>query len=122
MATQSWAYTNRTPHRDVNKPVPSDPALRVSGITQPRLFVYNTLTRKKELFVPPPRHAVRLFVCGPTVYDAAHLGHAKTALNFDFIARYLRSRGLAITYVQTITDIDDKILERCTSRTCVPSA
>jgi cysteinyl-tRNA synthetase len=55
---------------------------------------------------------VRLFVCGPTVYDAAHLGHAKTALNFDFIARYLRSRGLAVTYVQNITDIDDKILGR----------
>ena len=55
---------------------------------------------------------MRLFVCGPTVYDAAHLGHAKTALNFDFIVRYLRSRGLAVTYVQNITDIDDKILGR----------
>ena len=80
------------------------------------LTLYNTLTRRKEPFEPlePPR--VRLFVCGPTVYDRSHLGHAKTYTQFDLIARYLRFRGYELEYVQNITDIDDKIITRANER------
>ena len=76
------------------------------------MIVYNTLTKRKELFEPMIAGTVRMFVCGPTVYDLSHLGHAKTYTQFDLIARYLRSRGYRVTYVQNITDIDDKIIGR----------
>ncbi|HEY0343423.1 MAG TPA: cysteine--tRNA ligase [Solirubrobacteraceae bacterium] len=80
------------------------------------LALWNTLTRGKQPFEPlePPR--VRLFVCGPTVYDRSHLGHAKTYTQFDLIARYLRYRGYDVEYVQNITDIDDKIIARANER------
>src|ERR671914_2926 len=80
------------------------------------IVVHNTLSREKEPLVPidPPR--VRLFVCGPTVYDRSHLGHAKTYTQFDLIARYLRYRGYEVEYVQNITDIDDKIINRANER------
>ena len=64
------------------------------------------------LFEPIIAGTVRMFVCGPTVYDLSHLGHAKTYTQFDLIARYLRRRGYRVTYVQNITDIDDKIIGR----------
>ena len=76
------------------------------------VIVYNTLTKRKELFEPMTAGTVRMFVCGPTVYDLSHLGHAKTYTQFDLIARYLRRRGYRVTYVQNITDIDDKIIGR----------
>jgi cysteinyl-tRNA synthetase len=76
------------------------------------VIVYNTLTKRKELFEPIIAGTVRMFVCGPTVYDLSHLGHAKTYTQFDLIARYLRRRGYRVTYVQNITDIDDKIIGR----------
>ena len=76
------------------------------------VIVYNTLTKRKELFEPIIAGTVRMFVCGPTVYDLSHLGHAKTCTQFDLIARYLRRRGYRVTYVQNITDIDDKIIGR----------
>jgi cysteinyl-tRNA synthetase len=76
------------------------------------VIVYNTLTKRKELFQPTIAGTVRMFVCGPTVYDLSHLGHAKTYTQFDLIARYLRRRGYRVTYVQNITDIDDKIIDR----------
>ncbi len=76
------------------------------------LKVYNTLTRKKEAFEPIRRGKVNLFVCGPTVYDYAHIGNAKTYTQFDMIAKYLRFRGLNVFYLQNITDIDDKIIKR----------
>jgi cysteinyl-tRNA synthetase len=74
--------------------------------------VWNTRTRRKEKLEPlePPR--LRLFVCGPTVYDESHVGHAKTYTHFDLIARHLRLRGFDVEYVQNITDVDDKIIER----------
>ena len=74
--------------------------------------LWNTLTRRKEALEPidPPR--LRLFVCGPTVYDESHIGHAKTYTHFDVIARHLRLRGFDVEYVQNITDIDDKIIDR----------
>jgi cysteinyl-tRNA synthetase len=76
------------------------------------IAVWNTLSRSKERLQPLDPPQLRLFVCGPTVYDAAHLGHAKTYTQFDLIARYLRWRAYEVTYVQNITDIDDKIINR----------
>src|SRR3989344_133224 len=76
------------------------------------LEVYNTLTRKKEEFVPIKGKKVNLFVCGPTSYDYSHIGHAKTYTQFDFIVKYLRYKKFKIFYLQNITDIDDKIIKR----------
>jgi cysteinyl-tRNA synthetase len=76
------------------------------------LKVFNTLTKKKEVFKPFKGKKVNMFVCGQTVYDDAHLGHAKTYINFDIIVRWLRYKGFKVFYVQNITDIDDKIINR----------
>jgi len=76
------------------------------------LKLYNTLTRKKENFQPRKKKKVDIFVCGPTVYDLSHLGHARTYIVFDMIVRYLREIGYAVFYLQNITDIDDKIIGR----------
>jgi cysteinyl-tRNA synthetase len=69
------------------------------------LEVYNMLTREKEEFVPLAKDRVHMYVCGPTVYDHAHLGHAKTYIAFDVMARYLRFKGYRVRYVQNITDV-----------------
>lgn len=74
--------------------------------------VHNTLTKRIQPFEPMAFPEVRFFVCGPTVYDYAHLGHAKTTVQFDFIVKYLRLRGYRVNYLQNITDIDDKIIDR----------
>ena len=76
------------------------------------LRIYNTLSRSKEDFVPiaPPR--VNMYVCGMTVYDYCHLGHARVMIVFDLVQRWLRSLGYQLTYVRNITDIDDKIIRR----------
>ncbi|WP_107688034.1 cysteine--tRNA ligase [Neisseria wadsworthii] len=76
------------------------------------LTVYNTLTRQKEQFVPLNPQNVRMYVCGMTVYDYCHLGHARVMVVFDIIARWLRQCGYPLTYVRNITDIDDKIIAR----------
>ena len=76
------------------------------------LKLYNTLSRKKEVFKPLRGKNVKFFVCGPTVYDAAHIGHAKTYVQFDMIVKYLRQKGYKIFYLQNITNIDDKIITR----------
>lgn len=76
------------------------------------LKIYSTLSRKKEAFKPIKKSQVNLFVCGPTVYDFAHLGHAKTYTQFDVIVKYLRHKGFKVFYLQNITDIDDKIINR----------
>lgn len=76
------------------------------------LRFYNTLTRKKEEFVPREDKKINLFVCGPTVYDFSHIGHARTYIIFDAITTYLREIGYDIFYLQNITDIDDKIIKR----------
>ncbi len=75
------------------------------------LTIFNSLTGKKERLAKVKK-TLNLFVCGPTVYDHAHLGHARTYLTFDIITRYMRSAGYRIYYVQNITDIDDKIIDR----------
>lgn len=74
--------------------------------------IYNTLTQQKETFEPIEPGKVRMYVCGMTVYDYCHLGHARVLVAFDVVTRYLRSRGYEVTYVRNITDIDDKILRR----------
>jgi len=78
--------------------------------------VYNTLTKKKEEFRPISKDKVTIFVCGQTVYDDAHLGHAKTYINFDIIVRWLRYLGYKVFYIQNITDVDDKIIKRANER------
>ena len=74
--------------------------------------LYNTLSRKKEIFKPIKKGRVNFFVCGPTVYDYMHIGHAKTYIQFDIIVKYLRFMGYNVFYLQNITDIDDKIIKR----------
>lgn len=76
------------------------------------LTLYNTLTRRKEAFVPFDPKNVRMYVCGMTVYDYCHLGHARVMVVFDMIARWLRALDYPLTYVRNITDIDDKIIAR----------
>ena len=76
------------------------------------LKVYSTLSRKKEPFSPKTAKKVKLFVCGPTVYDHSHIGHARSYVVFDVIAKYLRYKQFDVFYLQNITDIDDKIIER----------
>jgi cysteinyl-tRNA synthetase len=76
------------------------------------LSVYNTLTRKKEEFVTLEPGVVRMYVCGVTVYDKAHVGHAMSALVFDIIRRYLEYRGYEVRHVMNYTDVDDKIITR----------
>jgi len=76
------------------------------------LKLFNSLTRKKEEFVPIQPGKVRMYVCGMTVYDLCHLGHARVLVVFDVIVRHLRSLGYDVTYVRNITDIDDKIITR----------
>lgn len=76
------------------------------------LKVFNTLTSKKEDFVPLQAGKVSLYSCGPTVYDLSHLGHARKEINFDVIQRYIRFSGYNLTYVRNVTDIDDKIINR----------
>ncbi len=74
--------------------------------------IYNSLTRRKEELAPIEPGKVRLYVCGITVYDYCHIGHARMILVFDMVVRYLRFRGYEVTYVRNITDIDDKIIGR----------
>ena len=76
------------------------------------LFIFNTLTKKKEPFEPMHKGKVGMYVCGVTVYDKAHLGHAKSAINFDVIVRHLRHRGYDVKHVTNFTDVDDKIIAR----------
>jgi len=76
------------------------------------LQIYNTLSRKKEAFKPVEPGKVRMYVCGMTVYDYCHLGHARMLVSFDVVQRWLRHSGYSVDYVRNITDIDDKIIRR----------
>ncbi|MEN9471424.1 MAG: cysteine--tRNA ligase, partial [Pseudomonadota bacterium] len=76
------------------------------------LKIYNTLTQQKEIFKPLQGKKVGLYVCGMTVYDLCHIGHARVLVAFDVIVRYLKSQGYQVHYVRNITDIDDKIIKR----------
>ena len=76
------------------------------------LYIYNTLTKRKEAFKPIVEGEVRMYVCGVTVYDLCHIGHARAAIVFDVIYRYLKYHGYKVTYVRNFTDVDDKIIKR----------
>lgn len=80
------------------------------------LRIYNTLSRELEEFSPLQPGQVRMYVCGMTVYDLCHIGHARMMMAFDVVQRWLRASGLDVTYVRNITDIDDKIIERAVKR------
>jgi cysteinyl-tRNA synthetase len=91
------------------------------------LKVYNVLTRKKEEFKPLYENKVNMYVCGPTVYDYSHIGHAKTYISFDIIARYLRYLGYELLYVQNITDVghlldsgEDRVLKKARQDSALP--
>lgn len=84
------------------------------------LRIYNTLTRKKEVFKPIKDKKVHIFVCGPTVYDWMHIGHAKTYVQFDVIVKYLRFKGYDVFYLQNITDLDDKIIKKAKEKKVSP--
>jgi cysteinyl-tRNA synthetase len=74
--------------------------------------LYNTATHRKEIFTPLNEGEVGMYVCGVTVYDLCHIGHARSAIVFDVLVRYLRARGFEVTYVRNFTDVDDKIIAR----------
>ncbi len=85
-----------------------------------KIRLYNTLTQRKEDLAPFEGKKVRIYVCGPTVYSSAHLGHARAAVTFDVIQRFLRKIGYEVTYVRNFTDIDDKIINK-SRETGIPS-
>ena len=76
------------------------------------LQIYNSLTRSKEVFTPIEPGKVRMYVCGMTIYDYCHIGHARMMMSFDVVYRWLNATGYEVTYVRNITDIDDKIINR----------
>jgi len=76
------------------------------------LQIHNNLSKKKEVFTPIEAGKVKLYVCGMTVYDLCHVGHARVMVVFDVVTRYLRASGYDVTYIRNITDIDDKIIAR----------
>ena len=76
------------------------------------LQIYNSFTKEKEPFTPLEEGKVGMYVCGMTVYDFCHLGHARVLVAFDAIVKYLRYLGYEVNYVRNITDIDDKIINR----------
>tara|TARA_Y100000310_G_scaffold42345_1_gene39645 strand:- start:1082 stop:2479 length:1398 start_codon:yes stop_codon:yes gene_type:complete len=84
--------------------------------------LYNTLTRKKQALQTKPGKRISLFVCGPTVYDFSHLGHARTYISFDAFVRFLRLQRYKVNYLQNITDIDDKIIQRAKRTKVTPKA
>ena len=76
------------------------------------LKIYNTLARDKVVFTPIEEGKIRLYVCGMTVYDYCHIGHARANIVFDIVYRYLQYRNYEVTYVRNYTDVDDKIIAR----------
>ena len=80
------------------------------------LRIYDTLTRALQDFFPIEPGHVRMYVCGMTVYDLCHIGHARSVVAFDVVRRWLQASGYRVTFVRNITDIDDKIIRRATER------
>ena len=76
------------------------------------LIIYNTLSKQEEVFQPLEPGKVKMYVCGPTVYDLMHIGNARPVVVFDTVHRFLRYSGYQVTFVQNYTDIDDKIIAR----------
>ncbi|MCQ2055947.1 MAG: cysteine--tRNA ligase [archaeon] len=84
------------------------------------LIVYNTLSNKREEFIPIEKGKVKMYVCGVTVYDDIHMGHARSIISFDVVARYLKYKGYDVTYVTNFTDVDDKIIIKATQENIEP--
>ena len=82
--------------------------------------IYNTLSRKKEEFVPVDENEVQIYVCGPTVYNYFHIGNARPFVVFDTLRRYLEYRGKKVKYVQNFTDVDDKIINKAREEGVTP--
>ena len=82
--------------------------------------VFNNLTKKKEKFKPINEPEINIYTCGPTVYDNSHIGHARSAITWDVIVRFLRFAGYQVNWTRNITDIDDKILKRAEERNTHP--
>ena len=80
------------------------------------LHIHNSLTKQKELFTSIVPGKVKLYVCGMTVYDFCHVGHARVMVVFDVVTRYLKASGYEVNYIRNITDIDDKIIARANER------
>lgn len=80
--------------------------------------LYNTLTKSKEEFVPLEEGKVKMYVCGPTVYNFIHIGNARPMIVFDTVRRYLEYKGYEVNYVSNFTDVDDKITRRPSKRAC----
>ena len=80
------------------------------------LRIFNTLTRSLQPFTPLEPGHVRMYVCGMTIYDLCHIGHARMMMAFDVVQRWLKASDLKVTYVRNITDIDDKIIRRALER------
>jgi len=76
------------------------------------IYIYNSLSRKKEEFIPLNPHEIKIYACGPTVYDEPHIGHARSAYIFDVIRRYLAYKGFKVKFVRNVTDVDDKIINK----------
>src|SRR3989344_3987152 len=76
------------------------------------MIIHNTLTKTKEKIVPRENKKIQMFVCGPTVYDYIHIGNARTFVFFDVVAKYIRFKGFDLNYIQNITDIEDRIINR----------
>ncbi len=95
-------------------------AILLTGSGHKMLKIYNTLTRQKEEFKPIHPGKVGMYVCGVTIYDHCHIGHGRTFVAFDVVARYLRYSGYQLNYVRNVTDVDDKIIKRAaeTGVTC----
>ena len=83
-------------------------------------MLYNTLTRKKEVFAPLKNNIVRAYFCGPTVQDSPHIGHARAFIAFDILVRYLKFKGYKVFFIRNVTDIDDKIIEKAKKENVTP--
>lgn len=94
--------------------------LELEPVSENQIQVYNTLSGKKELFLPINGKQVKIYSCGPTVYDWSHLGHARKEVVWDVAQRYLRYCGYEVTYIRNITDIDDKIINRSVELNITP--
>ncbi|MDM7911869.1 MAG: cysteine--tRNA ligase [Methanotrichaceae archaeon] len=86
------------------------------------MMIYDTMSGQKKPLQPIHKNRVNIFVCGPTVYDDSHIGHARTYIAFDVVARYLRYKGFSVFYLQNITDVDDKIIQRASELDMEPIA
>ncbi|KAK6746929.1 hypothetical protein RB195_000275 [Necator americanus] len=101
----------------VTKRAQKEWSLPTNSVPTPQLHLYNSLTRRKDLFVPNNGNTVKWYICGPTVYDSSHMGHARAYLSMDILRRVMTSYfGYDVQFVMNITDIDDKIIKRARQR------